>query len=771
MIGASPFGQRARRREDGPLLTGNGVFLADLVRPGMAALRVVRSTEAHARIAHIDFGAVADDPDCVGVLSAAMLPAAMGTLPVTDLVAGSRPAHHGVLARELVRYVGEPVAAIVAADPYRAEDLAGRVTVDYDVLPPVMDVTSSTAPHAPLLYAQFGSNIVHETHQQVGDPQAAFAAAHLVIDETFRFQRVCASCMEARGAIATLDPGTGRQLVYSSTQIPQVLQQQLAHLTGISPQRLRVVAPQIGGGFGMKEAVYPEEVLVLLALQRFGRATYWLEDRQESFIASTHGREEIVRVRAAVTTAGEVTAVEVDCQADIGAAYLFLSNTPGAAVASIRGPYRIANFASRARSVVTNKTPLNVYRGAGYPQATLAMERVMDLAADALRLDRAEIRRRNLIGPAAFPVDRGVSYPGCGRAILDSGNYPALLESTLDAIDYAGFAARRAATAAGSALGLGLSFVVEMSGGGGGEPARIRVLPDGRLQLLSGVTPVGQGSQTTLAQILADHLGVSPQMIEVLPADTDQLAAAPGTFASRGATMGGNAACRAGDVLLDRIRQLAAELHGTAPENISWRQGLLLDRTRPGRTLSLAALLQEAATAGIDGAMRLDVSARYERDAVSWASACHAAVIDLDRETGVIRVIDYAVTHDCGRIANPLLVDGQIMGGVLQGLGQCLFEVLGYDAHGQPLTRGFMDYVLPTAATAPRFTLRHIETPSPLNPLGMKGAGEAGCSGAVAAIANAIADALGPQVAFVNGSGPFTPDLVLAMLREAPHAV
>jgi len=761
------FGQRTRRREDGPLLTGRGIYLADLIRPDMAAMRVIRSTMAHARITRIDFSAVANDPDCFGVLSAADLSPGTGLLPAMDLVESSLPAHQSVLARGVVRYAGEPVAVVLARDPYVAEDLAERVVVQYDSLPIVMDVQSATTGDTPLLYPEFGSNVVHQTTQLVGDPDRAFAAATTIIDETFRFQRVCASSMETRGAVAAVDPTSGRYLLHSSTQIPQILRKELARITGVSLENLRVVAPQVGGGFGLKEAVYPEEVLVLLALCRFGRGTYWLEDRLESFSASCHGREESIKLRAAVNADGVVTAVDADCLADIGAAYAFLSNTPGAAVASIRGPYCIPNFRSRARSVVTNKTPLNVYRGAGYPQATLAMERVMDLAAAALGLDRAEIRRRNLLPPEAFPVHRGVSYPGCGAVVFDSGNFPALLDSTLDAVGYEHFAPRRAQSRGEASLGLGLSFVVEMSGGGGGEPARLRALPGGRLQLLSGIVPIGQGSETTLAQILADHLGVALESIEVLTGDTDHSPDAPGTFGSRGATMGGNAACRAGDAFIRRACRLAAELLGARPEDMSWKEGVLIDRTDPEAPMTLAALMRQAEASGMEPIRKLDATARYNDDAVSWASACHAAVVEVDRATGVVRVLEYAVTHDCGRVVNPLLVDGQIMGGVLQGLGQCLFEAIRYDQDGLPLSKGYMDYVLPTAATAPRFILRHIETPSPLNPLGMKGAGEAGCSGALAAIANAIADAIGPQAPFPNGSGPFTPQCVREVLHGA----
>jgi carbon-monoxide dehydrogenase large subunit len=761
------FGRGRRRREDAPLLTGTARFLADLIEPEMGVLRVIRSVHAHARVTRVDFGAIAGEPECLGFMSAADLPAGLGALPALDLLERSAAIHHPVLVDDIARYAGQPIAIVLARDAYAAEDFAERVKVDYEEFAPVMTIGDALHPAAPLLYPDLGTNVAHETSQLVGDPDHAFAAAAAIVEQDFVFPRVIASSMEMRGAIARLEPETGRYLIHSSTQIPQLLRDELARITGLPRERLRVIAPTIGGGFGAKEAIYPEEILVLLAAIRFSMPVCWTEDRVESFSATVHGREERLWVRAALDDRGIVTAIEVDCLADIGGAYALLSNTPGAAVATLRGPYRIPNFRARARSVITNKTPLNVYRGAGYPQATLAMERMMDLAAARTGLDRAEIRRRNLLQPDDFPADRGVGYPGCERMVFDSGNFPACLESTLDAIGYAGFQARRDTAAAGEALGLGLSFVVEMTATGPAEPARLKFRADGKLELLSGITPIGQGSETTLVQILADHLGLPEETIVFRGGDTDDAPDAPGTFASRGATMGGNAACAAGTAFLRKARTLLAELRGVSVESIDWENGLLSERGGGSEPITLYALGNLARSAGIDAAERLDAHAVFEDAGISHASGCHAAVVTVDIATGVVRVLDYAVTHDCGRVANPLLVDGQIMGGVVQGLGTALFEALLYDSEGRPLARGFGEYVLPTAATVPHFVLRHIETPSPLNPLGMKGAGEAGCTGAAAAIVNAIGDALARFGVVPAGCGPFSPAHVRELLRNA----
>jgi carbon-monoxide dehydrogenase large subunit len=759
------FGQARRRREDAPLLTGTARYLADLIEPGMAVMRVIRSQHAHARVTRVDCAAAVREAECLGCLSAADLPAGLGMLPALDLTEHSARIHHPVLVGDVARYAGQPIAIVLARDAYAAQDLAELVKVDYERLTPVMDAGEALRPGAPLLYPDLGTNVAHETTQLVGDPDRAFAAASATVEQEFVFPRVTASSMEMRGAIARLEPDTGRYLVHSSTQIPQVLRDELARITGLTRERLRVIAPAVGGGFGAKEAVYPEEILVLLAAIRFGTSVCWTEDRAESFSATVQGREERLWVRAALDERGIVTAIEVDCLADIGGAYALFSNTPGAAIATLRGPYRIPNFRARARSVITNKTPLNVYRGAGYPQATLAMERMMDLAAARLGLDRAEIRRRNLLLPQELPADRGIAYPGCGPVVFDSGNFPACLDSTLEAIGYGAFEGRRETAMPDERLGIGLSFVVEMTATGPAEPARLSYRADGKLELLSGITPIGQGSETALVQILADHLGLPEDAIVFRGGDTDDAPDAPGTFASRGATMGGNAACAAGNVFMRKACTLLAELRGVAAEMIVWEEGLLIERGGANAPTTLQCLGRLALSAGIDPAERLGAQAVFADAGVSYASGCHAAVVTVDVATGIIRVLDYAVTHDCGRVANPLLVEGQIMGGVVQGLGTALFEALLYDSDGLPLAQGFGEYVLPTAATAPHFSLRHIETPSPRNPLGMKGAGEAGCTGAAAAIVNAIADALSSFGVAPAGCGPFSPAHVRDLLR------
>lgn len=765
------FGTRTLRREDPELLRGEGGFLADLVPANALRLAVVRSTESHALILGVDAATAKAMPGVAAIVTAADLPADLGNLPCVDLVDGSLPAFHPILAGERLRYAGQPIAAVVARTAAEAEDAAAAIAVATRKLSPVLSAAEALRPETPWLYPELGTNAVHMTRQLVGDPDAAIAAAVLVVEETVAVHRVGAAPMEMRGCLGEIEPDTGRLVLTSTTQIPQSIRAHLAEILKRPVASILVRAPRLGGGFGLKEAMYSEEVLVLLLAERLGRPVAFLEDRFEHFRSSVQAREETIRIRAAFEADGTATAVDVECLADIGGAYGLVANTPGAAIANTRGGYLIPSFRSVATSLVTNKPPLNVYRGAGHPQAVLAMERVMDKAAVALGIDRAALRRRNLIPPGMLPLDRGISYAGLPRQILDSGDYVRAFDMTLDAIGYAAFPARKAAFEAAHKrrrLGLGLSFMVEMTAVGPDEPAEIEVLPDGRVRLHVALTAMGQGIETVLGQVAADTLGIDLDAVVIALADTDRIPIAVGTYASRGGAVGGAAAAKAGKALIEAAIDLASELLGLDRSAVEWSDGAIVRRNGTNEPLPLADLARLAAEAGRTDALRASV--RFQVPDTSFAYGAHAAIVEVDTGTGVVVVLDYAVTHDCGRLGNPMIVDGQIVGGVTQGIGATLYEEIAFDRAGRPLTQGFFDYPIPVAACAPRFHLRHLETPSPHNPLGMKGAGEAGFTGTPAAITNAVADALGQDLPLLREPGPLSPARIRALLREREAA-
>ncbi|MCW5715876.1 MAG: xanthine dehydrogenase family protein [Bauldia sp.] len=761
------FGTRTPRREDPDLLRGEGKFLADLIPQGALWLTVVRSTDAHAIILGLDAEAAKAMPGVAAIVTAADLPAGLGHLPCVDLIDTSLPVFHPVLAGERIRYAGQPIAAVVASTPAQAEDAAAAVIVATRKLAPVLSAADALRPESPWLYPELGTNAVHVTRQLVGDPDAAFSVAALVVEETVAVHRVGAAPMEMRGCFGEVEPGSGRLVLTSTTQIPQSVRAHLAEILTRPAESILVRAPRLGGGFGLKEAMYPEEVLVLLLAERLGRPVAFLEDRREHFRSAVQAREETIRIRAAFAVDGTATAVDVACLADIGGAYGLVANAPGAAIANARGGYVMPNFRSVATSVVTNKPPLNVYRGAGHPQAVLAMERVMDKAATALGIDRAAIRRHNLIPAWMLPLDRGISYSGLPRQILDSGDYVHAFDMTLEAIGYAAFPARKAAFEAAHPrrkLGLGLSFMVEMTAVGPDEPAEIEVLPDGRVRLHAALTAMGQGIETVLGQVVADTLGIDLDAVEISLADTDRIPFAVGTYASRGGAVGGSAAAKAGKALIEVATDLGADLLGVDRSAVEWSEGAIVRRDGTNEPLPLVELARLAASAGRADALRASV--RFAVPDTSFAYGAHAAIVEVDTGTGVVTVLDYAVTHDCGRLGNPMIVDGQIVGGVTQGIGATLYEEIAFDAAGRPLTQGFFDYPIPVAATAPRFHLLHLETPSPHNPLGMKGAGEAGFTGTPAAITNAVADALGQDLPLTRDPGPLSPARIRALLRE-----
>ena len=761
------FGRRVPRREDGRLLTGRGCFVADVKRPGCCELVVIRSPHAHARIVSVDLEEARRQSGVIGVFSHADLAGHMLPMPSVDSLPGSVPVHQRPLARDRVRFAGEPVAILVAESRYLAEDAAEKVRIVYEVLPAVVDVAAAAAGGSPLLYPEHGTNVVQTYAQRVGDYDEASRTADIVYRETFSFHRQCASPLEGRGLVAEFDPSSGLATVWMSTQFPQFVRGFVAASLGLAHDQVRVIAPDIGGGFGLKEAVYPEDVLVPLAAMRVGRPVRWIEDRRENFTGSAHARECRVEVEAAAMKDGTVVGLKVRCLSSIGAAYATVGNTPGTAmVAMARMAYRIPHLDAEVRSVVTNKTPLNVYRGAGHPQALVVVERIMDRLARRLGMDRIEIRRRNLLTPAEMPCDRGTSYPGV-RVVFDSGDYPGTLDLMLERFQIDGLGAEREeARARGLLLGFGISFVVEVTSTGPDETARVRLDGDGAVTLFSGITPIGQGSATTHAQMVAEELQIGIERVRVAHGDTKLVPEAIGTMASRGGSVGGAAARLAARAFATAALGLASELLGVPVEDLEWAEGGARLRSGGPGGIDLAEIGRRTASLGASAMGRLDVSHCYKVSGLAYANACHAAVVEIDPGIGRVRVKRYGVVHDCGPMINPQIVEGQILGGVMQGIGGTLHEEIRMGAEGQPLTLSLMDYVLPNAGETPEFMIAHMETPSPHNPFGMKGAGEGGLTGAPAALINAIEDALQVHGIEFNDSGPFTPPRILALLEK-----
>ena len=765
------------RLEDRRLLLGQARFVADIALSRTLHMAVIRSTRAHAVIESIDTHSAREAPGARLVLTAEDLGDAVGKLPSIDLVGEGKAALHRVLALGKVRYVGEPIAVVIANDPFQADDAATLVRVSYKDLPVLLDADEAAGGSPPgLLYEELGSNVIHTCHQQVGDVEAAFAAADRVIEEEFRIHRYIASPMETRGVVADPTGQGGRITLYSSTQFPHLLRGFLSGVLGMPEADLRVVAPDVGGGFGVKCEFYPEEVLAVYTARALGRSVRWIESREEHFVATTHAREQVHRLRAAVDADGIVTAVTLRSLTNNGAAAATLSVTPASiSSAMLRGPYRIPNYRAESLSVVTNKTPLAVYRGAGHPQAVLCMELTMDRIAREMGIDRIELRRRNMLTPADMPADRGTAIVLAGKVVYDSGDYPGCLERALVLAGWHERASRdEDARARGRLFGTGIACFVEETAIGPYETGTVRVDGSGKVTVLTGASPHGQGTATAIAQLVADEFEIDIAQVIVRHGDTDLIPDGIGTFASRGGAVAGAAARLAARRVREKALLVAAEMLQAEAGTLYWTDGEA--RTPSGASATLAAIAARATAwnpmpGGLTSFNLVD-EAHYQVPGIAFANATHVCDVEIDPETGELAVTGYAVVHDCGTVINPMIVEGQVIGGIAQGLGGTLFEELRYDALGQPLTRSFADYLLPTAADMPR-TIRtgSMESPSPLNPFGMKGAGEGGTTGSVAAIASAVADALAPLGVRVTGDGPFTPPAILRMIkRGAPAA-
>ncbi|HZZ58744.1 MAG TPA: xanthine dehydrogenase family protein molybdopterin-binding subunit [Opitutaceae bacterium] len=768
------FGRGIRRQEDRRLLLGRGRYVADIKLPGQAEMAVVRSPFAHARIRAIRVRSARAHPGVYCVITGRDIAETLKPLPALDLQPSAKPAFSRVLAGDVVRYVGEAIAAVVAVDRYTAEDAAELVEVDYEPLPALLSLEAALAPGAIHLYPDFGTNVVQTFAQEAGDVDQALATADRVYREKFSIHRYTGIPMETRGVLADADPNTGTVTLWTSTQFPHRVRDCVTEVLGWPAGRLRVIAPDVGGGFGVKEAIYGEEVLAPLLATRLGRPVRWIEDRAEHFVASCHGREQDHEVVAAVRHDGVITALESVCATNIGAAFATFSNAPGYYVsAMIRGPYRIPHYRSKVLSVVTNKTPLNVYRGAGHPQAVFCMERLLDRIADDLGLDRAEIRLRNMLTPAELPADRAVTLGARpnSRVIYDSGDYPRCLRQAVALLDYPHFRREQlAARNAGRYLGIGLSFYVEATAFGPYEFSELWVDARGAITLFTGSSPHGQGTATTHAQLVADELGVKVDAITVVHGDTGVVKEGIGTWGSRSGAVGGTAARLAAVKLKEAARDLARRLLPARDEELEWTEGRIHLRSDSQRGYSLAELAAASAGGGRADAPSpglLKAEVRFQVPGVAYAYAAHIAIVEVEIATGRVLVRRYGVAHDCGRVINPRIVGGQIVGGVAQGIGGTILEELRYDADGRMLTRGLMDYLMPSAADIPPIELVHLETPTPHNPYGIKGAGEGGMTGAPGALVGAIEDALKPFGVRINDDGPFTPSRVLALVGKA----
>ncbi len=767
------LGARVARNEDPALLRGRGLFVDDVRLPGMAHAAVLRSPHAHARIRTIEAGRARAMPGVLAVYTHADLGPLGGPLP--KLIPHPALLHHKTqcpLAPGVVRYAGEPVALVVAESRYRAEDACDVVEVDYEPLPAAASLAEAVRPGAPLVHPDIGTNVAARYAQRVGDVEEAFARAPHRFRERFTVDRGTACPIETRGVVASWDARTGRLEVWDSTQAPIPIRNGLAAMFGLLQQNVRVVAPDVGGGFGPKVMMfYPEEVLVPWAAMRLGRPVKWIEDRREHLVATNQEREQIHDAEIAVDADGRVLGVRTMFLYDSGAYIPYGLIVPIVASTTLPGPYRIPTYHCEFQAVFTNKTTVSPYRGAGRPHGVFVMERLLDRAARALGIDRAEIRRRNLIPPEAFPYDVGLIYQDNAPLRYDSGNYPLCLDRALDLVGYAAWPARRrAARAEGRYIGCGVACYVEGTGIGPYEGCRITVEPSGKVVVATGVGTQGQGHMTTFAQVAADALGVTPQDVSVHTGDTALFGWGTGTFASRAATVAGNAVALAAQAVREKARRVAATLLEAPAGEIDLDGGKAFVRGVPARAVSLADV------AAVANPLRFAMPAEWEGPGLeavryftpaqgAFSNGVHACVVEVDPETGMLTLERYVVVHDCGRVINPTILEGQICGGVAQGLGGAFWEKLAYDDQAQPLSTTLMDYLLPTAAEVPRIEVAHVETPSPLNPLGVKGAGEAGVIPVAAALIQAVEDALEPMGVHIT-EAPLSPDRLRQLIAE-----
>jgi len=760
-------GRRVPRKEDKRLLLGHAQYVADIKLPGMMHASLVRSPYAHARITAVDTGACSDDARVAAVLTGEDV-RHVPPLPSADAEPTAKQFLQPILATDKVRYVGEPIAIVVATDRYVAEDVATLVRVDYDVLPAVVSPADALAADASILH--FDSNVADVWRFSVGDRERLKYAPHR-LRRSFKTQRFAGTPLETRGVIADWDQARERLTVYTSTQVPHFVRDIVAAYLNLPQSAVRVVAPDVGGAFGAKIQPYNEDILIALLALQLKRPVKWIEDRYEHFVASNHGREQIHDIEVAYDDDGVIRGLSDDIITNAGA-YLqaFTFADASCAVLTVRGPYRIPVFEASATTVVSNKTPLNPFRGVGMAQAAFAIERTMDEIARERGLDPIDVRLKNLLGSAELPIDREVPMTFQG-SVIDSGDYaPALLRAK-ELIDYSVFREQQARLrTAGRYLGIGFGAYIEKTALGPFEASSVSVDTSGTVTVLSGAGPSGQGTDTTLSQIVADELGVPIEDIRVIHGDTDRVPYGVGTYGSRMAAVGGTAVRLTGRKVREKAISIAAELLEASDADLELVDGKAIVRGSPSHFVSLgdiarAVMPGSPLPAGVTE-YGLGASEVFVPAAEAFAFGTVAATVEVDMETGVVTPLRLVMVGDSGTIINPLLVEGQYQGGLSLGVGGALLEELVYDDQGQPVSCNFMDYLMPQVDSIPEIILDHTITASPLNPDGIKGAGESGAIAPPAAIANAVSDALSPFGISINET-PITPSKVYDLLLEA----
>jgi carbon-monoxide dehydrogenase large subunit len=754
MIGAA-----LPRVEDARLLSGAGRYVADLELPGMLHAAFLRSPHAHARVVGVDVGAARRAPGVVACLTGAELGAHAGTMRAPSRMRGYRVTDFPALALGKVRHLGEAVAVVVATDRYAAEDAAELIGVEYEPLPVVGDVEAALGTGAALLHEEAESNVILARTFAQGDVDAAVAGAAVVVGDRFRFHRHAGVAIENRACVADWQAADRALTVWSSTQIPGIARDMLAELLGLPVQRVRVVAADVGGGFGLKTVLYPEEIVIAALARLVGRPVRWIGDRREDLLTSTQAWDEVIDAELAVDGEGRIAGLRARVVADIGAYSIYpwtASIEVIQVVSFLPGPYRVAHYRAEALGVATNKAPMGPYRGVGRPVSVFVTEALLDRAARRLGLDAAEIRRRNLLAPEDLP------YRSASGIVWDSGGFQESLARVCEVAEYRALRAeQRRARGAGRYLGVGIASYVELTGVGsaipvspgaeiatGTEGATVRVEPGGGVVAIFGLGCQGQGHETTLAQVVAGELGVTVADVRVLYGDTATGPHSTGTYASRSAVLGGGAAIRAARAVRDKALAIAAHQLEASAADLEIRDGVVSVRGLPGRQMALGgiATLAYAGTRRLPKDMEpgLEATRFYDPYFGTASNATHLAVVEIDPATCAVRVLRHVVVEDCGRVINPLIASGQTIGGVAQGIGAALLEEVVYDAHGQLLTASLMDYLVPTAGEIPPIEVIHLDRPSPTTLGGFKGVGEGGTIGAPAAIANAVADALSP---------------------------